>query len=84
VSRVDKICARCAHFGIKDDPARAAQGIGRCGGYDGAARDLEPWVAWDHKHCVLFRRAADMKPRERWIGHQQKATTTGEDAHDKG
>lgn len=73
--RREEICARCDEFSIKDDPARAAQGIGRCKGYDGARHHPVPsYVAWNGRTCIVFRMEPDIRPRERWIKLQRERT----------
>lgn len=54
--RENKTCATCHWFTTKDDPEQAKHGIGACKGYD---EPVQPFVAWDNKFCVLYRRAAD-------------------------
>lgn len=62
----DKTCGRCAHF----DHDKAVDGVGPCKGYEGAIQQVQPFVRFDGPFCVLFRRAADVGPRRRFIERQ--------------
>lgn len=61
-----QICGTCEHFTLKDDSARAAQGIGHCLGY-GEGSPHEKWVRWDRASTVLYGPAPDMTKRRQWI-----------------
>lgn len=69
MNRENKTCAMCAHFSVKDIPAKAGMGIGACLGYD---TPVEPFVRYDAPFCVLFRRAADVGPRLRFVERQMQ------------
>ena len=58
------ICARCEHFTLKTDPARAAAGLGHCIGFLVA---IESFVPWNTPVCRLYRKAKQIEPREAWI-----------------
>lgn len=68
----DDICARCEFFSLKDSP-RAAEGIGRCSGYDGHAPVAEPFVAWNGRPCIHFGKAKDLAKRLQWIEMRKRA-----------
>lgn len=70
----NEICARCEFFTQKDEAGaplpQAAHGIGRCKGYDGWVKPVQPYVTFDATPCVLFGRAKDIGARNRWIEQQ--------------
>lgn len=73
----DRICAMCSQFSTKDHPDQATQGIGLCTMPTGAPH-ISPFVAWDGRVCVLFARAADRAPRERFVAKQMAKQEPGE------
>jgi hypothetical protein len=67
--RNHRACGFCTEFTAKDCP-QAAEGIGACKqgnpGADGTT------VHATQRPCVLFKRAADLTPREKFVAkHQQ-------------
>ena len=64
-------CAKCEHFTMRDEAGatlpQAAHGIGRCKGYDGYVKPVQPFVRFDATPCVLFGKAADLAKRLQWI-----------------
>lgn len=65
----EKTCARCEKFSVKDHPAEAAQGKGRCS--VAWEKEIEPFMRWDERACVLFGRARNISARENWIRQQE-------------
>lgn len=66
------ICARCEHFGLRDHPKHASEGLGRCsvekklqpGTPAASIAMFRPWAA---KACGKYEAARQMAPRDKWI-----------------
>jgi len=68
------ICAQCARYKVKEYPEQAAQGKGRCTGYDGGFAELkDPFLLWSTRACVLFNMDWTNKDaRARWADRQKE------------
>jgi hypothetical protein len=63
----DDICARCRHFKMKEYPAYAALGMGRCYGYDKElTQPVNKFTALTTQACAKYIRVWD-EARDAWI-----------------
>jgi hypothetical protein len=68
---MNPICARCEHFGMRNDLKIAAEGMGRCR-RDAAllpgtpAAAVARYVTWN-RTCNRYRAAGVMAPRNAWV-----------------
>lgn len=72
MSTDERTCALCRHFRMKDYPAYAALGMGRCGGYDQPDDRLaNKFLQWSTRACVRFVFGAGIEAREAWVKKQR-------------
>jgi len=71
---IKDICALCKHFKMKEYPAYAAVGLGRCMGYenDPITKLANPYIPPSKKKCVRFVQDwAGTAKRIEWIEKQR-------------
>ena len=71
MTRAHDPCAMCDRFTTKGYDQEAAAGKGRCTGYDNDGTPPRFVLATDAPMCVLFTRATNQAPRQRFLSKQK-------------
>ena len=65
---IDKPCALCGHFKMKEYPEHARVGIGRCSVRAAARPDrIVPFLPWATPACPRYVAAPNIEDRKAWI-----------------